>query len=38
VLSGHEADAFLADMEERNSTGLFFGSMTGFIAVGRKPA
>ena len=38
VLAGAEVETFLADLEERHANGLFFGSMTGFLAVGRKPA
>jgi len=38
ILNQSEVDTFLAEMEERNSKGLFFSSMTGFIACGRKPS
>lgn len=38
VLTSTEVEAFLAEMEERDSNGLFFSSMTGFIACGRKPS
>jgi ubiquinone/menaquinone biosynthesis C-methylase UbiE len=38
ILTEPEVEAFLADLEERQARGLFFSSITGFIACGRKPA
>ncbi len=37
ILSETERETFLTDLEERNAKGLFFSTITGFIAFGRKP-
>jgi ubiquinone/menaquinone biosynthesis C-methylase UbiE len=35
--TGAEADAWLADLAERDANGTFFASITGFVARGRTP-